>query len=84
MRRKVVAPRARLRETARHAPRFRHPVSRFAMAFRMKNGLVWLESVACRDNWQEADYLEETDPKQTVILRVFALESFLFWFCHGS
>lgn len=38
------------------------------MAFRMKNGLVWLESVACRDNWQEADYLEETDPKQTVIL----------------
>ena len=50
------------------------------MAFRMKNGLVWLESVACRDNWQEADYLEETDPKQTVILRVFALESFFSGF----
>jgi hypothetical protein len=35
------------------------PSFAFREPFRMENGLVWLESVACRDNWQEADYLRK-------------------------
>ena len=79
MRRKVVARDARLRETARHAPRFRHPVFAFREAFRVKNGLPCGSNGSNVGTTGRAPNRAKQTQNRPSNPRAFALESFFFF-----